>query len=80
MITVRKAYAELERDGIIVTAQGKKSFITDRFPDLGIRLRTDELVRYLKKAVEISRLLGIGETELHDALRQADEETRGSNS
>lgn len=80
VITVKRAYSELERQGIIVTTQGKRSFITDRFPDLGVRLRTDELSRHLKKAVEISRLLGMEAGELHDALRDAEKQPRGSGS
>jgi GntR family transcriptional regulator len=68
VITVKRAYYELEREGIIITNQGKGSFISDRVPDLRTEVKRDELVRHLQEAVEISRLLGWSEQEIRDAL------------
>lgn len=70
VITVKRAYFELEREGIIVTNQGKGSFIADSMPDLGTRVQQDELLRHLRAAIEISRLLGWGPREINDALTE----------
>ena len=50
VITVKRAYLELERDGVIVTRQGKGSFVADG-ADLRTQLRRDELDEHLSAAV-----------------------------
>ena len=54
VITVKRAYLELERDGVIVTRQGKGSFVADS-ADLGTQLRRDELDEHLSAAADIGR-------------------------
>ena len=68
VITVKRAYYELEREGVIVTNQGKGSFISDRIPDLQSEVQKEELVRHLQEVLEISLLLGWSQQELHEAL------------
>jgi GntR family transcriptional regulator len=70
VITVKRAYFELEREGIIVTCQGKGSFIADGSPELGTRVRQEELLRHLTATIEISKLLGWGPREINDALSE----------
>ncbi len=70
VITVKRAYFELEREGIIVTNQGVGSFIADGQPDLSVRVRHEELLRHLRAVIEISRLFGWGPREINDALRE----------
>jgi GntR family transcriptional regulator len=70
VITVKRAYFELEREGIIVTNQGRGSVIADGLPDLSMRVRQEELLRHLRAAIEISRLLGWGAREINDALAE----------
>ena len=48
VITVKRAYLELERDGVIVTRQGKGSFVADG-ADLRTQLRRDELDAHLSR-------------------------------
>ena len=57
VITVKRAYLELERDGVIVTRQGKGSFVADG-ADLSVQLRRDELDEHLSAAADIGRAAG----------------------
>lgn len=68
VITVKRAYAELEREGVIVTQQGKGSRVADG-PDLVPRLYDDELAEHLQQAVRLGHLLGLTPAELETRLR-----------
>src|ERR1700743_287547 len=46
-ITVKRAYLELEREGIIVTQNGKGSIVASD-PDLGSRLYDEEFEEHLR--------------------------------
>jgi GntR family transcriptional regulator len=70
VITVKRAYYELEREGIIVTHHGKGSLVA---PTSGLaeRLRDQELQQHLEQAARIAAQLGIEARELEDRLREA---------
>jgi GntR family transcriptional regulator len=70
VITVKRAYLELEREGVIVTQQGKGSHVAST-AGLGARLRQQELEQHLEQATRIAAMLGIQPTELEDRLREA---------
>ena len=70
VITVKRAYLELEREGVIVTQQGKGSFVASN-PGLGARLREQELEQHLERATQVAALLGIRPRELEGRLREA---------
>ena len=70
VITVKRAYLELEREGVIVTQQGKGSHVASN-PGLGARLREQELEQHLEQAARIAALLGIRPKELQGRLREA---------
>jgi GntR family transcriptional regulator len=70
VITVKRAYLELEREGVILTRQGIGSFIAER-ADLGVQLRRSELDQHLTAAVHIGRELGMTTDELVTRLRTA---------
>ncbi|MEO7691513.1 MAG: GntR family transcriptional regulator [Sphingomonas sp.] len=62
IITVKRAYLELEREGVIVTQQGKGSRVNDT-----VDLRTiqrKELLHHLKQAGKLAGTLGIPDDEL----------------
>jgi len=69
VITVKRAYLELEREGVIVTQQGKGSRVAPN-PGLGLRLHQEELRKHLEQAVRLSAVLGMNSTELEDRLRE----------
>ncbi|MGB6691181.1 MAG: GntR family transcriptional regulator [Terracidiphilus sp.] len=68
VITVKRAYLELEREGIIVTQHGKGSTVV-RDPDLGPRLYEQEFQEHLRHAARIGMLLGLSEDEIAERLR-----------
>jgi GntR family transcriptional regulator len=69
VITVKRAYLELERDGVIVTRQGKGSFVAENV-DLGLQLKHEELNQHLTAAAEIGKHLGLTTDQLVDRLRE----------
>src|ERR1700704_1680794 len=70
VITVKRAYLELEREGVIVTQQGKGSHVAQG-PGLGARLQELELQKYLEQATRIAAMLGVEPKELENRLRAA---------
>ena len=70
VITVKRAYLELEREGVIVTHQGKGSRVAST-PGLAARLREQELQQHLEQATRIALQLGIEPRQLEERLREA---------
>jgi GntR family transcriptional regulator len=70
VITVKRAYLELEREGVIVTQQGKGSRVAST-PGLGAQLREQELQQHLEQATRIAAALGIRPRDLEHRLREA---------
>jgi len=69
VITVKRAYLELEREGVIVTQQGRGSHVASN-PGLGMRLQQEELEKHLEQAVRLADLLGIRPKDLAARLRE----------
>lgn len=66
VITVKRAYLELERSGAIVTQQGKGSWVNEGGdPD---RLQQEELERTLERAADLARAMGLSAAELEARL------------
>ncbi|MBN1240547.1 MAG: GntR family transcriptional regulator [Gammaproteobacteria bacterium] len=70
VITVKRAYLELEREGLIVTRQGRGTYIAND-ANLGTSLQQKELDEHLATAAGIARRLGLGQKELEARLRVA---------
>jgi len=70
VITVKRAYLELERDGIIVTQQGKGSIVAPD-PGLGAKLYDQELSTHIGRVAELGELLGLTPRELASRVREA---------
>ena len=68
VITVKRAYLELEREGVIYTQQGRGSFISDNV-DATARLQLAELEEHLNRAVLVARMIGMSDRELTDRLK-----------
>ena len=62
VITVKRAYLELERDGVIVTQQGKGSWVSEN--ESPARLQQEELERHLARALELGRAMGLSAEDL----------------
>ena len=70
VITVRRAYEELERAGVIATRQGKGSVVAER-ADLPTVLMHDELQRQLEALLAVAARLGLGRADLHRLIDDA---------
>ena len=70
VITVKRAYLELEREGVIVTQHGKGSSVASD-PRLGPRLWDQELAQHLEQVVRLSTLLGLPIELIERRLREA---------
>lgn len=74
VITTKRAYEELERDGFIETATGRGSFVAGKNLEF---IREEQLRRaeeYLLKSVDIAKSSGITLEELIDILSTLYEE------
>src|SRR5262245_35009513 len=69
VITVKRAYLELEREGVIVTRHGKGSFVADS-AELATEDAEHELDEHLAAALRVGRLLGLSDEELAARLKQ----------
>lgn len=68
VMTVKKAYDELENEGYIITKQGKGSFVAPKNIELTKELKQKEIEDYLYKISEISKEYDIPIEEIIDAL------------
>ena len=75
VITVKRAYMELEREGVIVTRQGRGSFVADD-AGLGAELQYQELDDHVAAILDLSAALGLSPDELEERLRNARSRTR----
>jgi GntR family transcriptional regulator len=70
VITIKRAYLELEREGVILTQHGKGSTVAVD-ADLSPRLYDQELADHLEQAARLGDLLGLTSDELTSRLREA---------
>jgi GntR family transcriptional regulator len=73
VITIKRAYLELEREGVIVTQQGKGSIVAPNHR-LTPRLYDEELAEHLEQVVRLGTLLGLTREELALRLQEATDE------
>ncbi len=67
IITVKRAYLELERDGVIVTQQGKGSRVNDTIDLKGIQKK--ELINHLEQAGRLAKSLDIPEATIVEMIK-----------
>ncbi len=72
VITVKRAYLELEREGVIVTQHGKGSVVADG-ADVGARIHEQDFAKHLEQVVRLGALLGLTPKEIQARLREATE-------
>lgn len=69
LITTKRAYEELERDGFIETYTGKGSFVKAQNAELLKEESLKQAEEYLQKAVDKAKISGITYNELSDILK-----------
>jgi len=72
VITIKRAYLELEHEGVIVTQHGKGSVVAAH-ADVSSQIYEQELSRHLDHIVRIGHLLGLRPKDLQARLRDAEE-------
>jgi GntR family transcriptional regulator len=75
VITIKRAYLELEMEGVIQTRQGRGSFVADNAA-LGDSLKEQELDQHLSAAIQAGALAGVTGEALVSRLREM-EKTQG---
>lgn len=76
VITIKRAYLELERDGTITTRQGKGSIVSDA-PGLSTSIAERELDAHLNEAAQLGLLLGLSKSEMQRRMAEAYEKPLG---
>jgi GntR family transcriptional regulator len=71
VITIKRAYAEPESEGLILTQHGKGSFVAAA-DGLSTHLQQQELDDHLVAAARLAKLLGLESEELAARLRRAE--------
>jgi GntR family transcriptional regulator len=70
VITVMRAYEELERDGIIFRRQGLGTFVTESADDLTRQAKSERARELLREAVREGTEAGLSEDELQREFRK----------
>ncbi len=69
VITTKRAYTDLERDGFIETVKGKGSFVAGKNMEIIKEEQLRLAEEYLQKAVDLAKVSGISYEELEDILK-----------
>lgn len=64
VMTVKKAYDELEREGYIITKQGKGSFVAPKNTELTREQKQKEIEEHITQIVDISKQYNIPKEEI----------------
>lgn len=68
VLTVQKAYANLQEEGFIETTAGKGCYVSAQNQDFYLEEQQKEIEAHLAKAIEIARSSGIGLDKLNGLL------------
>lgn len=68
IITTRRAYEELERDGYIKTLPGRGSIVSIENRDHLLELHRQEMQGWLERAVSAARAAGVSRQELLEQI------------
>lgn len=69
VITIKRAYLELEHEGVIATRQGKGSMVAEH-PGLQATVQEKELREHLQQVAQLGLLMGISKTEMQRRLAE----------
>jgi GntR family transcriptional regulator len=69
VITTKRAYSDLEKEGFIETVTGKGSFIAAQNTNLIKEEQLRQVENYLNQAVEIARVSNIDQEELIELIK-----------
>jgi GntR family transcriptional regulator len=68
VMTIKKAYDELEQDGYIISRQGKGTFVAPKNTELAKDKAQKDIEEYISKIVDISSKFNISKEEIIDVF------------
>lgn len=68
VMTTKRAYADLERDGFIETVAGKGSFVTERNQDFLREELLRQVEEHLQRAVKAAKTAGLSKEEMQELI------------
>ena len=71
VITTKRAYSELEAEGLIVTRAGLGTFVSDLDAETITRLKKEVVMEHLEEGVRVARQLELVDEEINHLFRQA---------
>ena len=71
VITTKRAYSELEAEGLIVTRAGLGTFVADLDAETATRLKKEVVMEHLEAGVRVARQLELVDEEINRLFRQA---------
>ncbi len=74
IITVKKAWEELERQGFIHSMVGRGCFVADLSKDVLIDKRSEIISKKMRKDIEYYKKLGLSEKDIIESIRKLYEE------
>lgn len=66
VMTIKKAYDELEKEGYIKSVQGKGTFVSPKNTELAKEQANKDIEKYISKIIEISNKFNINKEEIID--------------
>lgn len=69
VITTKRAFDELEKEGFIYTIPGKGSFVSPTNMEVIKEYKMQEIEESLQKALDIAKLINVTEDELIETLK-----------
>lgn len=70
VITTRRAYSELEAEGLIITRTGLGTFVADIPDHVRAYLKAGVVSRHLKEGIRIGRELGLSDRDLGNMFEE----------
>lgn len=68
VMTIKKAYDELEKEGYLVSRQGKGTFVAPKNTELAQEQAQKEIENYIENIVDIAKKFKIKKTDLKDLV------------
>lgn len=68
VMTIKKAYDELEKEGYLISRQGKGTFVAPKNTELALEHAKQDIENYVLKIVEISNQYHIKKEEVMDVI------------
>lgn len=69
VMTIKKAYDELEKEGYIVTRQGKGSFVAPRNKELVLEQARKEIEEHIEKIISIKNKFKISDEDINNTFK-----------